>query len=200
MTNSARCSACGRMTSDRITLCRRCEACDVKSPEAVERRFWSKVDRSRGPDACWLWAASRNQRGYGKFGMRDTMVRAHRFSWELANGPVPADLLVLHKCDVRHCVNPAHLFLGTAMDNTRDMIAKGRRRTPLNLPRGEAQHQSKLTTSDVLRMRRLFKSGVRLAELARMFGVTPTAAGYVCARRSWAHIPDEDLTPQGATP
>jgi hypothetical protein len=80
---------------------------------------------------CWLWTgATGGTSGYGKF--YDTQTRrnlwAHRASWVLHCGPIPDGMLVLHKCDVRVCVNPDHLFLGTYVDNVADMIAKGRDR------------------------------------------------------------------------
>ena len=89
-------------------------------------RFWSKVDQ-RGPDDCWEWRAARMWKGYGHFGVaRDLVVRAHRFAWEVSRGPIPNGAMVLHRCDNPACCNPAHLFLGTARDNTDDMVAKGR--------------------------------------------------------------------------
>lgn len=96
----------------------------------LERRFWSKVDKSAGDSGCWLWMAARNARGYGCVG-RDVgrgYWLAHRVSWELANGPIPDGLFVLHRCDVPSCVNPHHLFVGTNADNMRDMALKGRGR------------------------------------------------------------------------
>lgn len=99
--------------------------------KTTKQRFWSKVDRN-GPahpelgTRCWVWTAS-TAAGYGNFCVRRPLnVGSHRFSWELSNGPIPEGLWVLHRCDNRRCVNPAHLFLGTAKDNVRDMIAKGR--------------------------------------------------------------------------
>ena len=97
-------------------------------------RFWAKVDKY-GPvhpvlgTACWLWLGATSV-GYGTFTIHTQPTRlvgsTHRFSWEIANGLIPNGLFVLHRCDVRHCVNPNHLFLGTAGDNARDMARKGR--------------------------------------------------------------------------
>jgi hypothetical protein len=77
-------------------------------------------------DGCWIYTGPAQSNGYGAVGMRGK-ARAHRFSWELAHGePVPEDMQVCHRCDVRRCVNPDHLFLGTGVDNMQDCIAKGR--------------------------------------------------------------------------
>jgi hypothetical protein len=83
--------------------------------------FMVEID-SRG---CWLWQGGTSNE-YGMLRVGDRTMRTHRRSWELYRGPIPATLCVLHTCDVKLCVNPDHLFLGTNGDNTRDMVAKGR--------------------------------------------------------------------------
>lgn len=82
----------------------------------AEQRFWAKVQKT---DDCWLWTASvlKKRGGYGQFNDGSTMVRAHRFSWELAHGPIPTGLDIDHVCRVRRCVNPDHLRLATRKQN-----------------------------------------------------------------------------------
>lgn len=91
--------------------------------DALKNRFWSKVTKS---DKCWIWAGYTNRDGYGRFRKFDTLVSAHRMSWELTNGEIPATKHVLHRCDNPACVNPSHLFLGTHSDNMQDMYEKKR--------------------------------------------------------------------------
>ncbi len=100
----------------------------------IEIRFWRKVERA-GPDECWLWQGSLTTFGYGniqKAGKNNGTIRTHRLSWQLHNGPVPDGMDVLHICDVRHCVNPAHLFLGDHAANMKDMAVKNRGTTKLS--------------------------------------------------------------------
>lgn len=113
--------------------------------KTTNERFWEKV-QIKSEDGCWLWKGEhkRNPRrpscsitdiGYGLFYVRDTTkpknmraVSAHRFSWEMAFGPIPAGMNVCHRCDTPRCVNPRHLWLGTHADNARDRNSKGRAR------------------------------------------------------------------------
>lgn len=109
----------------------------------VAERFWAKAN-VLGPDECWLWRASVTSRGYGRFRLHGKSRGAHCVAWLLDRGPIPPGQLVLHRCDVPLCCNPAHLFLGTQGDNVADMDAKGRRnpsrgprdpRKPVHKPR-----------------------------------------------------------------
>lgn len=93
-------------------------------------RFWAKVDR-RGPDECWPWLAARDRRGYGNAWKPGAgHVKASRLSYEIEHGEIPEGLWVLHHCDNPPCVNPAHLYVGTVVENVADMMKRGRRVDP----------------------------------------------------------------------
>ncbi|WP_375275005.1 HNH endonuclease signature motif containing protein [Methylorubrum thiocyanatum] len=89
-------------------------------------RFWAKVD-VRGPDECWLWTAGTDRAGYGKLKAEGRDVGAHRISWEVANGPIPAGRLLRHGCDTPACCNPGHFTPGTHAQNLVDSVERGRR-------------------------------------------------------------------------
>jgi len=108
--------------------------------------FWHYVDR-KSDDECWLWTGTTGAHfGYGLSYMFGKKRRAHRISYELHFGPIPAGMIVRHKCDVPACVNPAHLQLGTQAENRADCVARGRhakgdntfaRKHPERLKRGD---------------------------------------------------------------
>ena len=104
----------------------------------MTERFWENVSKT---ETCWVWIGHRKETNYGVIseGKRKGRPKsAHRYSWEIHNGPIPEGLCVLHRCDNPPCVNPEHLFLGTLADNAQDMLAKGRGRWGPN--RGKEPH------------------------------------------------------------
>ena len=110
-------------------------------------RFFMQVRKHT--DGCWEWVGGKAKNGYGSFrGEQDGVLhhRAHRYSYHYHKGVIPDDMMVCHTCDNPCCVNPAHLFLGSAKDNMQDKIAKGRAR----IPQGEKSHYAKLTEEQVL--------------------------------------------------
>ena len=156
--------------------------------DAVDR-FWAKVDKA-GPVAmpelgpCWLWTGAPMANGYGRLrvgGRRIAMT--HRFSWELHNGRAAGELQICHRCDVPLCVNPDHLFPGTANDNVQDCISKNRRR----ICRGETQWSAKLT-EDVVRTIRQEFGATRSADLGKRYGVSAKYVWAVARGHKWKHV------------
>jgi hypothetical protein len=135
------------------------------------------VDRG-DPQGCWLWQGATNGKpGYGKLHLADGKQElAHRYAYALWVGPIPDGLEVLHRCDVKLCCNPHHLFLGSQKDNVHDCRLKGR-------------HEHKLKADDVLEMRRLrHEEGVPFTVLAERYGVTPGACRHAVTGLTWGHI------------
>lgn len=147
-------------------------------------RFVQKVAFGRTPDDCWEWRAYRMPAGYGVFAVRHGDVRfAHRVSWELINGPIPAGMVVCHRCDNPPCVNPDHLFLGTIAENNADMRAKKRHKI------GERHGSAKLTEAEVQTIRRLLTSGASQRSIAARFGVGQMSISDIARGVTWRHIP-----------
>lgn len=155
-----------------------------------EERFDSHVNKT---DGCWLWTASTNNAGYGQIQRGDTMVLAHRASYERYCGPIPAGLGVLHHCDTRRCVRPDHLFVGTGVDNMQDALSKGRIKLPV-VPVGEASPHAKIRAVDVIAIRSAERAGSEThnqfcKRLGKQFGVSRSQVFSILTRRSWRSLP-----------
>jgi hypothetical protein len=131
-----------------------------------------------------MWTGSFDTYGYGQFWnpLIRKLVLAHRAAWVDANGPIPDGLCVCHKCDVRSCVNPSHLFLGSQKDNMADAARK--RRTC----HGESRGNSKLTDAKVRMMRRLYAQGMFQIEIADLVGVSFGTAHKALFGETWTHV------------
>lgn len=148
----------------------------------LAERFWNKVQKT---ESCWLWLGSSNRRGYGAIDVDGVLLRSHRVSWELANGPIPDGLYVLHRCDNPSCVNPEHLFIGTQKENMQDCSRKGRKAGLA----GNENPAAKLTAEDVHNIRKLHATGVGGNQIAKMYPqVSLSAIFRIIARRSWQSV------------
>lgn len=134
---------------------------------------------------CWLWAGTLIKgTGYGQMEVERRAISAHRLSYQLHKGPIPKDLSVLHKCDVRACVNPDHLFLGTHRDNMADMTRKGRANPRI----GDDHARCKITAADVPRILARLLLGETCAAVAVDYGVTDCAINAIRRGKSWNHV------------
>lgn len=142
-------------------------------------RFLSKINKTQN---CWFWIACLySEKGYGAFRLRGETKLAHRVSWELHCGSIPEGLWVLHKCDIKNCVNPDHLFLGTHRDNMQDAALKDR------FERGNRHHNAKLTLEQVSEIRSLCSTKrYTHRALASQFGVSRQAITDVVNFTKWA--------------
>lgn len=156
----------------------------------------SKVERIPF-SGCWIWMASCMPSEYGNIGYKGTSDYAHRVSWLLHNGPIPDGAYVLHRCDIRCCVNPNHLFLGSALDNAQEMIQKGRQR--FHWKKGQTAHNkgkpshiakenhgmAKLTEHDIAEIRRRYEEGEAQKMLGAAFGVHQSHISRIIRIENW---------------
>lgn len=145
------------------------------------RRFFMQTEIVLGE--CWEWTGT-SITGYGVIYVNGRPVKAHRFSFEFFNGPIPRGHHICHRCDNPGCVNPAHLFAGTDKENTADMFSKGRG----NSPRGTRNRHARLTEEQVLEIRRLHACGRRQSELAQEYGVETPAISKIVLGKNWRYL------------
>lgn len=153
--------------------------------KTVTERFDEKVDKS---SPCWEWCSAKNY-GYGVFWLNGGNVYAHRLSYERYIGPVPRGMFVCHKCDNAACVNPDHLFLGTALDNMRDKINKGRAIYPgaKHQTRGADHPHAKLGELSVQRIR-IVGNALSLSRIATIHRVSKQTIHAILRRHTWTAL------------
>jgi hypothetical protein len=170
-----------------------------KAKDPVER-FWKHVNKT---NTCWIWTGERmkekpihirkgiKQLPYGIFYLinpaknnKMKQVKAHRYSWEIHKGPIPEGLFVLHKCDNPPCINPSHLFLGTNLDNIKDMVAKGRNKGA----KGTRNCKAKLTEDQVREIREACRQGATDATIASQYNVSAGAVWFIRYNVTWQHV------------
>jgi hypothetical protein len=137
------------------------------------------MNKTRKTDTCWLWEGLIRNTGYGSISIDGKDTSTHRLAYSLFNGEITDNLCVLHKCDVRNCINPEHLFLGTISENNTDCARKGRRSM------GENHHNNKLSIKSVKEIKKLLLSNISKAEIGRKYGVCSTTIFHISSGKTW---------------
>ncbi len=152
------------------------------------QHYWDRVEK-KSTEECWPWTGAKTWKGYGFFRWDGKSQNAHRVAWMLANGPIPEGIHCLHRCDNPACQNPAHLFLGTNLENISDKMSKGRHRGP----RGERSSSAKLTSEQIYEIRERGETCEPYETIARRFGITEGHVSMIITRRSWKHLPERRM-------
>lgn len=197
------CERCGLpcQRTTRRFCSRRCAALNAARQDAFETRFWATVEKTNG---CWPRGGYHDRDGYGQIkpsGSRSP-IGAHVASWIIHFGAVPDGMFVCHHCDNPPCVRPDHLFLGTAEDNTKDRLTKGRgplgdrsgrrlypERWAERQARGDSHGRRVLTESQALQIIALRKAGWLTKALATEFGVSRPTVSMLLRGKTWSHLP-----------
>lgn len=183
------CLICGKVFRPRKVISKCCsKRCGYlvrlrKPAEQIAERFWDKVNKLRG---CWEWDGWKSRStGYGGYSANGKQDVAHRWAWQITNGAIPAGQHVLHKCDNKICVNPAHLYLGNARQNYIDMMA--RQGHEYFGKCGEKNHQSRYTAKDINRLR-VLSATIQQKSLAKLFAMSKGNVSRIINRTLWRHI------------
>lgn len=158
----------------------------VSTKEAMKAYLLRNVHVPDHPDACWEWQGYISKgNGYGRACVRRQQIDAHRLAYEIFVGPIPEGMYVLHArhCLYRHCINPRHLYCGTAQQNAHDAIAVG------HMPQGSGHYKARLTEAKVLNiLKRYHDNGVSLKTLAREEHMSYSAIQLIILRINWKHV------------
>jgi hypothetical protein len=159
-------------------------------------QYYSYLDEGHG---CWLWKLGRIGNGYGQFYFRGEPFLTHRLAYAVFNGDFDDDLCILHKCDVKHCLNPDHLFLGTHADNVADKVAKGRQGKGEKMARvgrnngafgrtGEKNPMAKLRENQVLEILTQKEAGLSQCQIAKNYGMSQPAISNIIRKKTWKPV------------
>lgn len=201
------------MRKSDLEILERCENGKVKLTPSEKARFWSYVEKQPG-DGCWLWKGSFYPNGYGRFSFNGAGRRVHRLSYLIHKEFIPYEMNVCHKCDVKNCIRPSHLWKGTQQENMTDMVKKGRsltgerhpfagkpekyhrgdahwsRQRPDEVSRGVDHGMVKLTPKQILEIRALWKiRWGRQWQIAEKYGIGQPHVSSIVRRAVWAHLP-----------
>lgn len=157
-------------------------------------KFYSRIERT--PQGCWEWKGIKPGE-YGRMWIASRIIHSHRVSYMMHHGEIPHGMFVCHRCDVSQCCNPAHLFLGSSKDNSRDMCSKGRNAegarngvyTHPKLIDGKIPGYVRLNDSKILNIRKAYDSGgSSISELSRENDVSTSCISEIVKRLSWRHV------------
>lgn len=156
-----------------------------------EKMFDMFTSRVYKTDTCWIWKGFKDKYGYGVIKVKGKFYKAHRLSFMLFNGEIPEGLLICHKCNIRDCVNPEHIYAGTGSDNQKDAVKAGTSNFIKNKQTGSNNYGAKLNEEQVKEIKKLIKQEFRLSDIASLFKVTRRAIGHIKSGRNWKHVNEE---------
>lgn len=181
-----KCCDCGKGIWKPWQRCLPCASIFKRIP--VVKRLFRKVKKTK---SCWLWTGSVTRSGYGYLGIGGRFAKSqgvHRISWTIRNGTIPDGKWILHKCDIKKCVNPKHLYVGTHKDNVLDAVKRKRYLS------GERNPSSRLSSKNVEYIRKNYIKGTGRSDpgnrliLQRKFGISLTHIGRILRRERWGHL------------